>query len=193
MDPRYSQFHDLTHLLEYYKFEKYVRVQDYKMYKSKINKYINQNLHIYKEHDVVFIGSTYESRQYYGFSKIVKKRYLGIHETFEHPSEAFDNKGTNYMNALCQMKDWYNKVGKDVLAVSCDFEEAFFDLHDIVNQPSISITDIKHLEDLNSFSRDELINWIGANSDVNIDEYIKHSLQKLVFQIKTKQVCESLK
>ena len=112
-------FYDLTYLLDYYKSEKYIKRDDLENYELMINKLINSDKK-FKVGDVLFVGSNYESRQYYGFTKIIKsKKSLMMGATFENPSDALTD-----IQITSEVKEWFYKTGKHVLGVDI-FEEAF--------------------------------------------------------------------
>ena len=121
----HPHFHDLTHLLGYYKDKKYIKDGDWKMYKLKITKYVNKNVDKYSEHDILFVGSSYESRQYYGFSKLIKKDgLLVMNVTFENPDEAF-GENVSYTYAINELRQWWSINCEKLFYTSCDFDQAF--------------------------------------------------------------------
>jgi len=112
----YADFHNLTFLYkEYvtYDFDKYIfdfvssKYED--VYFKKIKDYITQNKSMFKHGDVIFIGSTYETRQEYGFAVIVGDDFKGG----EYPDLELV-KGVYYENAINKINNFWKKyVGEN--------------------------------------------------------------------------------
>ena len=100
----YANFHNLTFL--YKEFDKHAfycvsgKYED--RYFKKIKEYITQNKSIFKDGDIVFIGSTYETRQEYGFATITGNDFKGG-EFIEFV------KGVYYKNAIDTINDFWKK------------------------------------------------------------------------------------
>jgi hypothetical protein len=107
----YADFHNLTFLYkEYvtYDFDKYIfdfvstKYED--VYFKKIKDYISENKSMFKDGDIIFIGSTYETRQEYGFAVIVGDDF----KSGEYPDLELV-KGVYYGNAINKINNFWKK------------------------------------------------------------------------------------
>ena len=84
-----ANFYDISNELdENYNKNQYVTIDDDELHERVIS-YLNNNNNI-KTGDIIFIGSTYETRQYYGFIMVDKRdgiKYVSAEEATSLPFE----------------------------------------------------------------------------------------------------------
>ena len=106
---RYSKFYDLTFLYPgKYHNDLCIRNKYAETYYKKVKEYIKNN-NEFKDGDIIFIGSTYESRQYYGFATILGDRYIN----HEYP-DLLKIAGVYYKYCINEINIFYqNKFPRD--------------------------------------------------------------------------------
>ena len=104
---RYSKFYDLTFLYPgEYEYHHSIRDEYAKEYFTIIKDYIKNN-NEFKDGDIIFIGSTYESRQYYGFATIIGDRYIQHENLID---EYFRNiPGVYYKHCINEINIFWSK------------------------------------------------------------------------------------
>ena len=70
MSGRYAKFYNLTFLYPKYKTERSINNNNSMIYTAKIIKHIRTSGGKYKDGDILFLGSTYKTRQEYGFATV---------------------------------------------------------------------------------------------------------------------------
>jgi hypothetical protein len=103
---KFAKFHDLTFLYPS-RFPGYVQADIEKEYHNIIKDHITKNKYEFNDGDIIFIGSTYETRQYYGFANIEGNDFI----TGEFPSTGgYD--GVYYVDAIDEINEfWINFEG----------------------------------------------------------------------------------
>ena len=112
---KFAKFHDLTFLYPS-RFPGYIESDEEEEYHTIIKKHITENKYEFNDGDIIFIGSTYETRQYYGFANIEGNDFI----TGEYPSTSgYD--GVYYVDAIDEINEfWMNFEGSE-----------YFTIHDI--------------------------------------------------------------
>ena len=114
-----AQFYDLTYLYPEYKVSSYIKDKDWKWYSS----LIKQNIKNFNTGDILFIGSSYESRQYYGFARVLKNEdYSTFEDGFECVEEVFMSN-INYSKAIEQLEVFYIKNSNKIYYYEFIFSE----------------------------------------------------------------------
>ena len=105
--PKFAKFHDLTFLYPS-RFPGFIEPGEERDYKLIVKKHITENKHEFNDGDIIFIGSTYETRQYYGFANIEGNDFI----TGEYPSTGgYD--GVYYRDAIDDLNEfWMNFEGE---------------------------------------------------------------------------------
>ena len=89
------------------RFPGFIEPDEERDYKLIVKKHITENKHEFNDGDIIFIGSTYETRQYYGFANIEGNDFI----TGEYPSTGgYD--GVYYRDAIDDLNEfWMNFEG----------------------------------------------------------------------------------
>lgn len=111
----YAKFYDLTFLYPDYQSDNYINDDDEEQYHNVIRNHLRNN-NIYRDGDIIFIGSTYESRQEYGFATVI-------------------NNGTDFKQYEYPLMDvpgvYYKKTMDEIDAFWEQFTgSSYFDLYD---------------------------------------------------------------
>lgn len=102
-----ANFYDISNKIdENYHLNQYVTIDDDELH-NKVISYLNDNNHI-KTGDIIFIGSTYETRQYYGFIMVDKRNDIKYVSAEEATNLPFEN--SNLKDFLKKNKIKYGKL-----------------------------------------------------------------------------------
>ncbi len=119
-----AQFYDLTYLYPEYRWSRYIKRDDWKWYSS----LIKENIKNFNTGDILFIGSSYESRQYYGFARILRNEdYSTFQDGFESIEEVF-LPDINYSKAIEQLEEFYRKKSEKLFYSDFIFSETHSEL-----------------------------------------------------------------
>jgi hypothetical protein len=112
---KFAKFHNLTFLYPG-GFPGFLEQDDQEEYHLKIRSHITENKNEFNDGDIIFIGSRYESRQYYGFANIEGNDFI----TGLFPSTGgYD--GVYYRDAIDDLNEfWVDLEGLE-----------YFTIHDI--------------------------------------------------------------
>ena len=114
---KYANFHNLTFLYnkDYHSIEDFYKIESEKKIKyfEKIREYISRNKNKIKDGDIIFIGSTYETRQEYGFAIVELNDF--INENFPNIKKYLENgKKIYYKKAIDKVNNFWRKYeGQD--------------------------------------------------------------------------------
>ena len=103
MSGRYAKFYDLTFLYPKYKTERSINNNNSMIYSDKIIKHIRASNGKYKDGDILFLGSTYKTRQEYGFATVTNKG-----QNFQRGDVPIMNTpGVYYKNVMKEINDFW--------------------------------------------------------------------------------------
>jgi hypothetical protein len=104
---KYANFHNLTFLYDkdYHSIKDFYHIESKEKIKyfEKIREYISRNKNKIKDGDIIFIGSTYETRQEYGFAIVemndfINKEFPDIKKYLENGKEIYYKKAIDKVN-----------------------------------------------------------------------------------------------
>ena len=103
MTSRYAKFYNLTFLYPSYRNDRVINKRYSTQYTSSIKNLLRTSDGKYKDGDILFIGSTYQTRQEYGFATVTR------HGTdFEQRDEPFMNTpGVYYKQAIKEINEFW--------------------------------------------------------------------------------------
>jgi hypothetical protein len=109
---KFAKFHDLTFLYPS-RFPGFIEQDNQEEYHNIIRTHITENKNEFNDGDIIFIGSTYETRQYYGFANIDGNDFI----TGEFPSTGgYD--GVYYRDAIDDLNEfWMNFEGSEYFTI----------------------------------------------------------------------------
>ena len=109
---KFAKFYDLTFLYPS-RFPGYVEEDKIEEYHSHIKDCITENKREFNDGDIIFIGSTYETRQSYGFANIEGNDFI----TSEFPSTG-GYKNVYYRDAIDEINEfWVNFEGSEYFTI----------------------------------------------------------------------------
>jgi hypothetical protein len=109
---RFAKFHNLTYLYPN-RFPGFIEPDQEEDYKLIVKQHITDNKHEFNDGDIIFIGSKYESRQYYGFANIEGNDF----ECGEFPS-TFGYKNVYYRDAIDDINEfWVDLEGSEYFTI----------------------------------------------------------------------------
>ena len=110
MPGRYAKFWDMTFLYEDWETNGFIPYEDSEEYFEQIREYLQENPEDFQDGDILFVGSTYETRPEYGFATVINngKDFEGG----EYPR--MDTPGIYYKKAVEDVNKYWNKIeGQD--------------------------------------------------------------------------------
>jgi len=109
---KFAKFHNLTDLYPC-GFPGFIEEDQEKEYILSIKQHITENKYNFNDGDIIFIGSTYETRQYYGFANIEGNDFI----TGEYPSTC-GYKDVYYRDAIDDLNEfWVNFEGLEYFTI----------------------------------------------------------------------------
>jgi hypothetical protein len=96
-----SKLYDLTFLYKPYSKSKSIHSSEEEAYHNRVRNELANNPGKYLDGDILFIGSTYETRQEYGFAEVTGPDFIQR----EYP--LLDTPGVNYKNVINEINDFW--------------------------------------------------------------------------------------
>ncbi len=106
---RFAKFHNLTWLYEPGYRDRYIEPDEEDEYIETINDHIASNRHKYQNGDIIFIGSTYETRQEYGFHIISDCELTQTTQQY-HDYYHFMHDGVYYKGVIEECDEFCQRV-----------------------------------------------------------------------------------
>ena len=107
---RYAKFWDMTFLYDDWDTNQFISYQDSEEYFDTIRQYLQDHPEDFNDGDILFIGSTYETRQEYGFATVVEN--ATNFESGEYPR--MDTPGVYYQEAVEEINEFWRRFeGQD--------------------------------------------------------------------------------
>jgi len=108
---RYAKFWDLTFLYPDWDINQFIPYQDSEEYFDTIRQYLREDTEEdFHDGDILFIGSTFETRQYYGFATVINNGT--DFQSGEYPR--MDTPGVYYSEAVEEINEfWREFEGQD--------------------------------------------------------------------------------
>ena len=128
-----AKFYNISNIIDTNYITNYYISIDEEVHKTNIQKYLNEHPEI-KTGDILFVGSTYETRQYYGFIIIDKRQGINWYHSEQGIDLPFENQSLkDYLfNNNIKYKELFDSLSKyfsDLSGYSYEKEDVAEDYH----------------------------------------------------------------